>query len=273
MPTFKGSQATMHYERFGDGPDVVWVAGGGDVGARWHRYQIPHFTRAGFRSTTFDNRGVGATVCEVPTPWPIEAFARDTAELIRGVCEPPVALVGLSMGSLIAQQVCIDHPELVRCAVVLGTGANSAGWAWDYQAAEIAFREAGGRLDGLMGAVHYASMLYPARALGDPAIWARIKEDLLAWMESGTNEESLIPQWEMCLRFDQTAALGSCDVPMHVIAGQEDVQAPPQDQARVAELASNAELHLFEGMGHCSIYGHLHDVLNPFIEGLIRRYG
>ena len=39
-----------------------------------------------------------------------------------------------------------------------------------------------------------------------------------------------------------------------------------------AELAPNAEYHLFEGMGHGSIYGHTHEVLNPFIEGLIGRY-
>jgi pimeloyl-ACP methyl ester carboxylesterase len=272
VPAYEGTEATIHYERFGAGPDIVWIAGGGDVGARWHRYQIPYFTKAGFRSTTFDNRGIGATACAAPAPWPVEAFARDTAELIRGVCEPPVALVGLSMGALIAQQVCIDAPELVRCAVVLGTGANSAGWGWDYQAAEIAFREAGGRLDGMMGVTHYASMLYPARALGDPEAWARIKEDLLAWMDSGENEASLIPQWEMCLRFDQRASLPTCEVPIHVVAGQEDVQAPPQDQALVAELAPRGELHPFEGMGHCSIYGHLHDMLNPFIEGLLRRH-
>jgi hypothetical protein len=25
-------------------------------------------------------------------------------------------------------------------------------------------------------------------------------------------------------------------------------------------------------MGHCSIYGHTHDVLNPFIKELVERY-
>jgi len=25
-------------------------------------------------------------------------------------------------------------------------------------------------------------------------------------------------------------------------------------------------------MGHCSIYGHTHDILNPFIRGLVERY-
>jgi hypothetical protein len=25
-------------------------------------------------------------------------------------------------------------------------------------------------------------------------------------------------------------------------------------------------------MGHCSIYGHTHEVLNPFIKGIVERY-
>ena len=271
MTTFRGSQATMHYDRFGEGPDIVWVAGGGSPGSDWHPFQMPHFERS-FRNTTFDNRGIGGTSCDRPMPWPIEDFARDAAELIAEVCEPPVALVGLSFGSAIAQQICIDFPELVRCAVVMGTGAWCTGWGWDFQEAEIDFRKAGGRLEGLMGATHYAAMLYPARVLGDRVAWPMLRDRLLTWMESGENETSLIPQWDASLRFDQRDALPACHVPMHVMAFTEDVQAPPQDGLELAEIAANAEYHLFDAMGHGSIYGHAHETLNPFIEGLIRRY-
>jgi pimeloyl-ACP methyl ester carboxylesterase len=137
VATFHGSAATIHFERFGHGPDIVWIAGGGSPGSDWHPFQMPHF-RGSFRNTTFDNRGIGRTTCERPLPWPVEDFARDTAELIREVCEPPVALVGLSFGSAIAQQVCIDVPALMRCAVVMGTGAWCTGW--DFQEAEIESR-------------------------------------------------------------------------------------------------------------------------------------
>lgn len=50
------------------------------------------------------------------------------------------------------------------------------------------------------------------------------------------------------------------------------MQAPPQDGLELAELAGNAEYHKFDGMGHGSIYGHTHEVMNPFIEDVIRRY-
>jgi pimeloyl-ACP methyl ester carboxylesterase len=271
VSTFQGLEASLFYERFGEGPDVVWISGGGDTGSRWHRHQIPFF-RNEFRNTTFDNRGIGKTVCEAAQPWTFEGFARDTAELIEAVCEPPVAIVGLSMGALIVQQLALDRPDLVRCAIAMGTGASSHGWTWDYQKAEMDFRHAGGRLDGMMGVVHYAAMLYPAHVLGDEDLWAKIREDLLEWMGSGENEDSLIAQWDPCLNFDQTARLPGCTVPLHVVAFSEDIQSPPEDGRLVADLAPNAEFHQFERMGHGSIYGHAHDTLNPFIKEIIERY-
>jgi pimeloyl-ACP methyl ester carboxylesterase len=121
----------------------------------------------------------------------------------------------------------------------------------------------------MMAVTHYAAMLYPARVLGDRELWPKLRDELLAWIESGDNEESLIPQWDASLRFDQRERLPGCRVPMHVIAFAEDVQAPPQDGEELAALVPTAEFHLFEGMGHGSPHGHTHDILNPYIERLI----
>ncbi len=278
MPILRGSQATIRYDQVGEGPDIVWVAGAGDTGTdAWATYQVPHF-RGRFRNTTFDLRGVGETRCDVPLPWTVEDFALDTAELIREVCEPPVALIGFSFGGGIVQQVALDHPELLRCVITMGTGARSVGWTWDYQMAEIEWRRAGHGFVGdgssaMMAVIHYAAMYYPARVLGDRDLWPRLRDGLLASLETGTLEDSLIAQWEPCVRFDQTDRLPGCRVPMHVIAFDQDVQAVPQDGEEVAELVPGAEFHLFEGMGHCSMYdGTGHEVLNPFIEGLIERH-
>ncbi|HLY58192.1 MAG TPA: alpha/beta hydrolase [Stellaceae bacterium] len=271
MPIFTGSDAALDYEQSGAGPDIIWVAGGGSAGKDWRRFQTPHFD-PNFRSTTYDNRGIGNTRCDRPMPWTVADFARDAAELVRAVCRPPVAFVSSSLGSAIVQQVCIDDPDIVRCAVVMGTGAWSTGWGWDYQEAEIEFRRHGGRLDGMMGVIHYAAMLYPARALGDRELWPKLKSYLLDWIDTGENENSLVPQWDASLRFDQRALLPSVKVPVHVVAFAEDVEAPPQDGEEVAKLIPGAEYHLLDGMGHGSWYGHTHDTLNPFIEGLIRRH-
>ena len=271
MPTVQGAQATINYRQAGQGPDIVWVSGAGGTVGSWDAYQVPYFSDS-FRNTTYDCRGVGSTVTDLPLPWTIEDFARDTADLIRAVCDGPVALVGLSFGGGIVQQVALDYPELVSVAIPMGTGAVSVGWTWDYQMAEIEWRRAGGRLDGMMAVTHYAAMYYPARVLGDRELWPKLRDELLEYYETDTAEDSLIAQWLPCVLFDQREQLPTCQVPMHVIAFDQDVQAVPQDGEEVAALAANAEFHLFEGMGHCSIYGHTHDILNPFIRGLIERY-
>lgn len=271
MPTVKGSEAVINYKQVGEGPDIVWVSGAGGTLNSWDAYQLPFFAPH-FRNTTFDCRGVAGTTCALPLPWEIEAFARDTAELIQAVCTPPVALIGLSFGAGIVQQVALDYPDLLTCAIAMGTGAVSIGWTWDYQMAEIEWRRAGGRLDGMMAVTHYAAMYYPARVLGDRELWPRLRDELLEYYETDTSEESLIAQWEPCVRFDQREQLRGCRVPLHVVAFDQDVQAVPQDGEEVAALAPTAEFHLFEGMGHCSIYGHTHDILNPFLKGLVERH-
>jgi pimeloyl-ACP methyl ester carboxylesterase len=103
VPYVDGSEARIYYEQHGTGPDIVWVSGGGGLASDWHPYQIPFFERE-FRNTTFDNRGIGSTSCGVSMPWPLESFAHDTAELIEAVCDPPVALVGLSLGGAMSSR-------------------------------------------------------------------------------------------------------------------------------------------------------------------------
>ena len=275
MPYFEGRAARILYEKSGpastDAPEILWIGGGGTRGRDWQRFQTPHFD-ARFHSIVFDNRGIGDTVCTAPMPWTIEDFASDVAELVKGVCRGPVAIVGTSLGSAIAQQVMIDHPDVVRVAILMGTGAWSTGWGWDYQEAEIDFRKAGGRLDGMMGVTHYAAMLYPARALGDRDLWPKLKALMQEWMDSGSNEESLVPQWDASLRFDQREGLKHVRVPTHVLAFEEDVEAPPQDGEEVANLVPGAKLHLLPGMGHGSWYGHKHDEINAVIEGIVAQY-
>lgn len=84
MPQFSGSSASIFYEQTGMGPDIVWVGGGGTQGRDWQRFQTPHFDRR-FRNTVFDNRGIGGTTCGTSLPWLLSDFARDLAELVRGV--------------------------------------------------------------------------------------------------------------------------------------------------------------------------------------------
>jgi pimeloyl-ACP methyl ester carboxylesterase len=68
----------------------------------------------------FDNTGVGQSDGQASDT--IEGMARDAASFIDGLGLTQVDLFGHSMGGHVAQQLLVDRPDLVRRAVLVGTG-------------------------------------------------------------------------------------------------------------------------------------------------------
>ena len=269
MPELELPGVTAFYEQLGDGPDLFWLAGGDQPGSDWHVWQTPAFPD--FRNTTYDARGVGQTVSHAPPPWPMALYGEDAAALIEAVCEPPVLLVGLSMGSLIAQQVALDRPELVRCAVLMGTYARATGYVREWEEAEVAFRREGGQLSRPFATAHYGVFMYPTEVLGDDELWAQLRP--LVERDYGERDgEGLAAQWEACVEFDSLERLPGCRVPLHVIAFSHDVQTPVARGKLVADTAADGHLHVLEGLGHCSAFGHKPDVVNACIREIVDGY-
>jgi pimeloyl-ACP methyl ester carboxylesterase len=258
---------TLHYEQSGAGPDIVWLAAGDNPGSNWRLYQTPAF-EPGYRSTTYDARGVGATSSATQPPWPIPIHSADLAALIEAECEPPVTLVGLSMGSLIAVQIAHDRPELVRTAIVMGTCVRKTGFMREWEEAEIALRRAGGTLPAAFATVHYAMQYYPAEVLGDDELWERIRPFVAADFAE-RDGAMLAAQWQACLDFDSSELLPNTNVPIHAVAYGEDLQTPPRRVREVAELAADGHFHLLAGLGHGSAFGHRPDDVNECIRGII----
>jgi pimeloyl-ACP methyl ester carboxylesterase len=267
LPELALDGVTLAYEQSGRGPDVVWLAAGDNPGSNWRRFQTPAFDDR-FRSTTYDARGVGATRSASPPPWPIPDHAADVAALIETVCGAPVSLVGLSMGSLTAVQLAHDRPELVRCAIVMGTCVRKTGFIREWEEAEIALRRAGVTLPPAFAATHYAMQYFPAEVLGDDRLWETIKPQVTADF-SDRDGEMLAAQWQACLDYDSSALLPRIALPIHAVAFSQDVQTPPQRVREVAELAGNGHFHLLDGLGHGSAFGHRPDVVNACIAEIL----
>ncbi len=49
-------------------------------------------------------------------------FARDTAKLLQALGVAPTHIVGISMGGMIAFQLAVSHPELVKSLVIVNSG-------------------------------------------------------------------------------------------------------------------------------------------------------
>jgi pimeloyl-ACP methyl ester carboxylesterase len=259
--------AELFYEQSGAGPDIVWLAAGDNPGSNWRRHQTPAFDGE-FRSTTYDARGVGRTRSSSPPPWGIEQHAADCAALVEEACDPPVALIGLSMGSLIAVQLAYDRPDLVERAIVMGTCVRKTGFIREWEEAEIALRRAGIALPPAFATTHYAMQYFPAEVLGDDELWARIKPAVEA--DFGERDGAMLAaQWQACLDYDSSELLPEIRVPVHAVAFSQDVQTPPARVREVAELAADGRFHLLEGLGHGSAFGHRPEAVNACIRAIL----
>ena len=216
MSTHEVKDAVLHYEQTGEGRDIVWLAAGDHPGANWRRWQVPAF-EPGWRNTTYDARGVGQTTSSTDSPWPISIHAEDVIQLIESVCTPPVALVGLSMGSLIGVQVAHDRPDLVSCVAAMGTCVKKTGFIWEWEEAEIELRRSGATLPREFATAHYALLYYPAEVLGDDELWAELRS-FIASDFSERDGAMLAAQWQACLEYDSTELLPKIDVPIHAVA-------------------------------------------------------
>jgi 3-oxoadipate enol-lactonase len=91
----------------------------------------------------YDHRGHGESAAP-PGPYTMDDLVADAARAIREWGRGPVAWIGLSMGGMVGQGLAVQHPELVRGAVLANTTARYPESARPTWAARIAAVEQGG---------------------------------------------------------------------------------------------------------------------------------
>ncbi len=111
MPTFEHDNIKLNFERSGDGPPLLLIAGMMSDSASWAPLiplLEPHFT-----VIRPDNRTTGRT-----TPWnapaSVDACAFDCAALIDGLGIGRAHVMGHSLGGMIGMRLAIKYPETVK---------------------------------------------------------------------------------------------------------------------------------------------------------------
>src|SRR5213593_1412920 len=96
---------TIAYEDAGEGPAVVFVHGLGGSVYTW-RAQTAACAERGYRAIGYDQRGHGLSD-KPPGPYSVAQCVEDLCALLDGLEVESCALVGHSVGTMIAEQASI----------------------------------------------------------------------------------------------------------------------------------------------------------------------
>ena len=116
----------MAYKMFGKGDPILLIQGVGGSMNSWEPSILRELS-SNHTVIIFDNRGVGNTTTGTKQ-FSIQQFANDTAGLLDGLKIQKANALGYSMGSFIAQQFVLTHPEKVdRLVLIASTCGGNEG--------------------------------------------------------------------------------------------------------------------------------------------------
>lgn len=108
---------TIRYMAIGQGIPLVLIHGFGASIGHWKK-NIPVLAEAGYRVFALDLLGFGGSDKPVQE-YSLELWQALLADFSRELIQEPAVLVGNSIGALLSLMLSVNHPELVRGAVLL----------------------------------------------------------------------------------------------------------------------------------------------------------
>ncbi len=185
------------------------------------------------RVIIFDNAGIGQTAMP-PGTLTISAMADQTAALIEALNLGQPAVLGWSMGGMIAQALAIDHPRDLSSLVLAATCGGDGNCALGPGAASTALE---------LFPPNKAATLFP---LYIAAITSYPNFDV-ASTAVGDAQVSAIESWA-----DGTdpGGHGAITVPTLIGDGADDVLIPPTNSREMQASIPGALLHIYSDAGH-----------------------
>jgi pimeloyl-ACP methyl ester carboxylesterase len=249
MPFAKNGTVDLHWESFGEGPAVLLVAGQGMTVDGWWA-TIPVLSRS-FRVIAFDNRDTGRS-SRSPWPYSVAHMARDAVAVLDAAGERRAHVYGISLGSLVAQEVALRNPDRVQSLVL---GASSAGGFAAYKPPPTSFAQTFLVRAGAMGPeeAEWAAVPYTYAAKTRRSHPERIVTDIEHRLGAPPEPLSYLHQAAAVAAHDAYERLNQMAAPTLVVHGEEDVFIPPANALVLAERIPGAQLRLWPDAGHMYI--------------------
>jgi pimeloyl-ACP methyl ester carboxylesterase len=236
----------LHWESFGEGPAVLLVAGQGMTVDGWWA-TIPVLARS-FRVIAFDNRDTGES-SRLPWPYAVAHMAHDAVAVLDAAGEQRAHVYGISLGSLVAQEVALRHPDRVQALVL---GASSAGGFAAYKPPPSSFAQTFLIRAGAMGPEEaaWAAVPYTYAEKTRQSHPERIVADIGHRVSSPPEPLAYLHQAAAVATSDAYERLNQMAAPTLVVHGEQDVFVPPANALVLAERIPGAQLQLWPDAAH-----------------------
>jgi pimeloyl-ACP methyl ester carboxylesterase len=242
MPTARlANGLELFYEEQGRGDPLLLLMGTG-ADHRFWAAQVPAYAER-YRTIVYDSRGVGgSSVPPDPRSCSMAVMADDAAQLLDALDIESAHISGLSLGSTVAQELAIRHPDRVRTAQLHGTWGRSDEWFIRM----IETLEEPVKHGDMKAFIRYALMWItsPTFLAESPDAVRGMEEAFLA---APPDPKGVLGHIHADKTHDALARLKEIRCPVLVTAGEMDVQVPPRYGRVVAERIKGARLHLFKG--------------------------
>jgi pimeloyl-ACP methyl ester carboxylesterase len=238
------STGTVAYRELGSGPALLLITGAGASMDYWPPGFVDALA-AHHKVVVFDNAGVGRTsAVSAPALLSITAMASQTSALISALRLHRPAVLGWSMGGMIAQALAVSHPaqvgRLILAATAVGTG--KAVPLPSYTAAVF----------GLSPAKQSAVLFPKNQAAAARAYLNSIQQYPDFYGPSAATSRSQVLAAQRWLAGQDAAGplVGDIRVPTLVAGGTRDQFMPVTNDRLLASSVPGAKLLLFDDAGH-----------------------
>jgi pimeloyl-ACP methyl ester carboxylesterase len=199
----------------------------------------------------FNNAGVSSTSGQVPTS--VQEMAANAIAFVRALGLTKVDVLGFSIGGMVAQEIAVQAPDLVRRLILVGTGPRGADMSTS-RSAEI-FAGTYDPPEHLWFAVHF-SPSPSSRAAG----LAFLKRKLLRKdRDPEVSDEAMAAQREAISKYYAPAEnvldyLKDIRQPTLIVQGSNDVIVPTVNSYVLQQNLPNAQLIVYPDANHGSFY-------------------
>jgi 3-oxoadipate enol-lactonase len=209
---------------------VVFMAPvGNDAGAWWQVPAAASGTRHEFPGFGRPRAGVTPTMASL-------------ADEVASAYEPPLHLIGVSMGGMVAQNVAVRHPDRVGSVLVACTGAAAAPDVM--QARADAALQAG--MEAVLASTLERWFTPAAIAQSPPHPGVRYARETLLALDPA----SFADGWRAIATHDVRDQLAGLRMPITAAAGTLDAASPLSRSQEIADRAPNARLVVMDGVPH-----------------------